>query len=313
MLKIQLKQAMLDVNINKVTLYFTSESGYNLAWLSLKKMDICKYVLFGGSDVNVETPYITIVFWDKEGAEAFFRNHVKQECDEQPTLYADDGLVCRFKPQVYLYLPEASAPLELDDSEGIRGGKIPVRTLKLDDLEKKRKEYKTMLNSLYGITSMSITGPRRNGKSIFFPGYHYEPIKDISGVAIATVNTEVKEDYEMLSCNIPNFWGKFEMKPINQAPLYIRSVQINEKKGVVTIVWRNGEVTMAKCGPNDEFDVEKGIAIAFMKHWFASTTQMNKWMREQTKDYYERTFENGFEEDRFSLKDLVENFIKEAK
>ena len=104
------------------------------------------------------------------------------------------------------------------------------------------------------------------------------------------------------------------MPKINFGPMLIRSIQINEKKRVVTIVWIDGSVTMAKCGPHEEFDPEKGIAIAFMKRWFASTTKMNKWLKEQTKDYYERTLENGFEdEDRLSLKDLVESFIKDVK
>lgn len=191
-----------------------------------------------------------------------------------------------------------------------RGGRIPVRTLKFDDLEEQRQKYKERVNQLYGITSISITGPRRNGKSIFFPGYQYEPLKETKW-AIPTVTNyydETEEQYNrfMNLNNISNFVCEFDTKlaRLNMAPLYIRSVQINEKKGVVTIVWKDGNVTMAKCGPNDEFDVEKGIAIAFMKHWFASTTQMNKWMREQTKDYYERTFENGFEdEERLPFKD----------
>ena len=71
-------------------------------------------------------------------------------------------------------------------------------------------------------------------------------------------------------------------------PAMIRSVQINERKGVTTIVWKNGAVTMAKCGPNETFDPEKGIAICIMKRFFRSTTKMNKWLKEQTAEYYER-------------------------
>lgn len=182
-----------------------------------------------------------------------------------------------------------------------RGDKIPVRTLKLDDLEEQRQKYKERVNQLYGITSMSITGPRRNGKSIFFPGYQYEPLKETK-CAIATVTNyydETEEQYNrfMNLNNISNFVCEYEMPKINFGPMLIRSVQINEKKRVVTIVWFDGKVTMAKCGMFEQFDVEKGIAIAFMKHWFASTTKMNKWMKEQTKDYYDRTFENGFEDE----------------
>lgn len=177
--------------------------------------------------------------------------------------------------------------------------KIPVRTLKLDDLEEKRQEYKKLVNKYFGVDNAQIVGiqvPRRNGKSIF-ADYQYGPLKETK-CAIATVTNyfDEKENNEMISYirnDLDTFKATLQM---NLTPLLVRSVQINEKKGVVTIVWRNGEVTMAKCGPNDEFDVEKGIAIAFMKHWFASTTQMNKWLKEQTKEYYERTFENGFED-----------------
>lgn len=62
--------------------------------------------------------------------------------------------------------------------------------------------------------------------------------------------------------------------------LLIRSIFINEKKHVVTIIWFDNEVTMGRCGPNDNWDPEKGIAIAFMKRFWASTTQFNKYIKE---------------------------------
>ena len=62
--------------------------------------------------------------------------------------------------------------------------------------------------------------------------------------------------------------------------LLIRSIFINEKKHVVTIIWSDNEVTMGRCGPNDDWDPEKGIAIAFMKRFWASTTQFNKFIKE---------------------------------
>ena len=61
----------------------------------------------------------------------------------------------------------------------------------------------------------------------------------------------------------------------------IKKVQINEKKKVVTIVWTDGRVTLAKCGENDIWDPEKGLLVCIAKHMFVSGTQMNKWLKEQ--------------------------------
>lgn len=67
----------------------------------------------------------------------------------------------------------------------------------------------------------------------------------------------------------------------NIGDFMIRSVFINEKKKVVTIVWSDGEVTLAKCGANDIWDPEKGFYVAFTKRFFASTTQMNKFVKKE--------------------------------
>ena len=61
----------------------------------------------------------------------------------------------------------------------------------------------------------------------------------------------------------------------------IKKVQINEKKKVVTIVWTDGRVTLAKCGENDIWDPEKGLLVCIAKHMFVSGTQMNKWLKAQ--------------------------------
>jgi len=48
----------------------------------------------------------------------------------------------------------------------------------------------------------------------------------------------------------------------------VKHIHINEKKKIVTIVWKSGGTTMVKCHPEDEFDAEKGIAMCFMKKAF---------------------------------------------
>lgn len=61
----------------------------------------------------------------------------------------------------------------------------------------------------------------------------------------------------------------------------IKKVQINEKKKVVTIVWTDGQATLAKCGENDIWDPEKGLLVCIAKRMFVSGTQMNKWLKEE--------------------------------
>ena len=61
----------------------------------------------------------------------------------------------------------------------------------------------------------------------------------------------------------------------------IRKVQINEKKKVCTIVWTDGQVTLAKCGENDIWDPEKGLLVCIAKRFWVSGTQFNKWLKAQ--------------------------------
>lgn len=305
---IRLKEANLYHGTRMIMLKFLSLSGYEhvMDYIGryIENYRERDYNLIQASSVSNDI-FAALHFYTSEAMKKFWNEHILVY-GEQPTIY------CSNEP---VNLPETAVYFDIPESEGIRGGMIPVRTLKLDDLEEQRQKYKELANSLYGVASMSTTGPRKNGKSIFLPEYHYEPLKETKWEipTIANYAEETEELYNryMTLNNISNF--VFTTK-INLGPMLIRSIQINEKKRVVTIVWIDGAVTMAKCGMFDQFDVEKGIAIAFMKHWFNSTTQMNKWMREQTKDYYERTLENGFEdEERLPLKDLVQDFIKNAK
>lgn len=61
----------------------------------------------------------------------------------------------------------------------------------------------------------------------------------------------------------------------------VKYVDINEKKRIVTIVWRDGQITQGKCCEGDTFDPEKGIAIAWMKRPFSSTASMKRWMNKE--------------------------------
>lgn len=58
------------------------------------------------------------------------------------------------------------------------------------------------------------------------------------------------------------------------------------------IMWNDGTKTIVRCGPDDEFDKEKGIAMCILKKMFGSSHQMSKWMKEQIGEEEEE--EQGF-------------------
>ena len=47
-----------------------------------------------------------------------------------------------------------------------------------------------------------------------------------------------------------------------------KQIYINNKKKVITVVWNDGTHTMIKCQDGDYFDIEKGVAMCFMKRAF---------------------------------------------
>ena len=125
---------------------------------------------------------------------------------------------------------------------------------------------------------------------MFTKRYTDDPLP--AGVAI------VKEEKDMAECKLKDTHNNLKLYMVEDKPTYtprgavrgvahkieelpeaIRKVQFNEKKGFVTVVWTDGVVSFAKCGPNDIWDPEKGLAIAIMKRWFKSTTSMNKWIK----------------------------------
>lgn len=68
-----------------------------------------------------------------------------------------------------------------------------------------------------------------------------------------------------------------------QSSAKIRNILVNEEKKCVTIVWTDGKVTISKCSKEDTFNEYAGIAIAFMKRFFASNNQMNKEIESKKK------------------------------
>lgn len=98
-------------------------------------------------------------------------------------------------------------------------------------------------------------------------GAIYENVKTADGssydnpIGVVKVSTNLKDT--------PNFKIKTitEVKPISvpAKPKFINNIYINEEKKTVCVLWTNGEKTIVKCQPGEEFDAEKGIALCFMK------------------------------------------------
>lgn len=47
-----------------------------------------------------------------------------------------------------------------------------------------------------------------------------------------------------------------------------KNIYVNEAKRTICVVWKDGTKTVMKPHPDDEWDVEKGIALCFMKRMF---------------------------------------------
>lgn len=74
-------------------------------------------------------------------------------------------------------------------------------------------------------------------------------------------------------------WEEKEMKHANKEESQIVTVHFNVEDGITTIKWKDGTISQAKCGSNDDFDPEKGLAIAFMNHFFVDKRSANDFRR----------------------------------
>lgn len=118
------------------------------------------------------------------------------------------------------------------------------------------------------------------------------------------------------------------MKGDNMFEYKIRFVISDVKKVIINdpatiILWKDGSKTVVKCTENDEFDPEKGILLALVKHMLFedSSTRMSKWMDEQTKTYEPRKKEADVKKEKDdttesdmlnsgTLAELFERFIR---
>lgn len=65
---------------------------------------------------------------------------------------------------------------------------------------------------------------------------------------------------------------------LSNLKLFIQAIYINNKKKIVTIVFKDGTHQIVKCSPEDSFDIEIGFALALTRKIFGSKTQTRKYI-----------------------------------
>lgn len=76
--------------------------------------------------------------------------------------------------------------------------------------------------------------------------------------------------------------------------LYIEDVIFNPPATVV--FWSDGSKTVVKCGDSEEFDPEKGVAMAIVKRVFGNKGNYNNVIHEWTTPYIEAKVTDGWQQ-----------------
>lgn len=96
---------------------------------------------------------------------------------------------------------------------------------------------------------------------------------DFSQPVFAPHNVDwVKRVFELTEENSRLRWG-VRTKPLCND---FKSITVNEKKRIVTVVFADGDVRMSKCSKSDHFDVSVGVALCVAQHLFGSKTNFHK-------------------------------------
>lgn len=94
--------------------------------------------------------------------------------------------------------------------------------------------------------------------------------------------------------------------PKPNPPYRIQNIYENFEKGTTTVLWDDGDKTIIRCNPEDEWDREKAIAIAYMKKHFDNrgcyNDEIKKWCAELDKRSTEQ-----YEEDLKQMHKYIRN------
>ena len=110
--------------------------------------------------------------------------------------------------------------------------------------------YKTKLNlienGIYNIIADNITS-------------YSTPVQVIK-TGVSCPSKSIKKIREITSASIINA----PQKPDGNVKL----INVNKEKGIVAVIWKDNTITKVQCSKYDDFDIEKGIAMCFMKKAF---------------------------------------------
>nr|DAW66829.1 MAG TPA: hypothetical protein [Caudoviricetes sp.] len=123
-------------------------------------------------------------------------------------------------------------------------------------------------------TISSIGGKIDFNQPIFLP-------KDVDWAKRAVELTEENEKLRFENCELcmkilAVECGSALQKAIGKHSNDFKSITVNEKKRIVTVVFADGDVRMSKCNKSDQFDVAVGVALCVAQHLFGSKTNFHK-------------------------------------
>ena len=101
----------------------------------------------------------------------------------------------------------------------------------------------------------------------------------------ACIKNEISEEY-LSSClsHTKNSVDKcLDEYNIPQKMMKIKSILVNEKKRVTTVVFDNGDIQIATCSPEDEFDVSVGVAICISGYLAGSKRNFKEFVNKTAK------------------------------
>lgn len=71
-----------------------------------------------------------------------------------------------------------------------------------------------------------------------------------------------------------------------------QTITINEQKGIVVVVFKDGSKQIVRCSPEDNFDPEIGFALAVARNLAGSKTRLNKYLNRKARFIEPKNKEN---------------------
>ena len=83
----------------------------------------------------------------------------------------------------------------------------------------------------------------------------------------------------------PNPYSIYDYTQLINWRFYVRLIdRVIFNNPATIILWKSGEKTVVKCGPNEEFDKEKGLAMALCKYILGNKGNFNEFFKKFMED-----------------------------